>query len=137
MKSLLFLACAGMLFIVACDMGTQPKNEGNLNQDSLSFSQNIQPIFSNNCAFSGCHGTSGAQQGMVLASGHAYSNIVNVYSTEDPNYKRVQPGSADSSFLYLKITNPPLGNKMPQGGSLTSGEISAIQKWIDQGALNN
>ncbi len=104
-----------------------------------SFSTNIQPIFSGNCALSGCHNST-AQAGMNLSQGQAYANIVDVDSTQDPSKKRVAPGDAVNSYLVIKIeqTNPPVGTRMPQGRSpLSSVRIQNIKNWVNRGAKDN
>ncbi len=70
-----------------------------------SFSTDIQPIFTSNCALSSCHNST-AQEGLILLQGQAYANIVNVDSTQDtqrPVRKRVLPGDAANSYLIIKI----------------------------------
>jgi len=121
-------------------------NGGNGTPDPViadpSFSSNIQPIFTSNCALSGCHNST-AQAGLILSPGLAYANIVNVDSTQDtqqPVRKRVLPGDAANSYLVIKIeqTNPPFGTRMPQGRSpLSSVQITNIKNWVDRGAKNN
>ena len=106
-----------------------------------SFSTDIQPIFSSNCAVSGCHNST-AQAGLNLSQGQAYANLVNVDSTQDtqrPVRKRVLPGDAANSVLVIKIeANPPFGDRMPQGRSpLSSIQITNIKNWVDRGARNN
>ncbi len=106
-----------------------------------SFSTDIQPIFSNNCAVSGCHNST-AQAGMNLSQGQALANLVNVDSTQDtqrPVRKRVLPGDATNSVLVIKIeANPPFGDRMPQGRSaLSSVRIQNIKNWVDRGAKDN
>ena len=92
---------------------------------------NVEDIFANNCAR--CHQGTTAPAGLVLLPGQAYANIVNMSSTEYPQWQRVQPGNRATSWLFEKITNafPPVGSKM---GSLTADEIALIGTWIDQGA---
>jgi len=55
--------------------------------------------------------------------------------------KRVDPGNPDASLLYLKITNPPCGSKMPlsygTSGSLDPLQIAQIGAWIEAGAPDN
>ena len=106
-----------------------------------SFSTVIQPIFSGNCAVSGCHNSS-AQAGLILSQGQALANLVNVDSTQDtqrPVRKRVLPGDATNSVLVIKIeANPPFGDRMPQGRSaLSSVRINNIKNWVDRGAKDN
>ncbi len=130
------------LFIVGlagCDLGTEPE-EGNGDENGeVSFAEDVQPIFTENCASAGCHGTSNTQRNLVLVSGQASENIVNVPSEWMPEMDRIEPGKPDSSFLLLKVKpNPPQGSRMPLGGSpLTDGQIEMIESWIEAGAENN
>jgi hypothetical protein len=107
----------------------------------VGFSSDVQPIFTASCATSlVCHTGSSSAQGQNLSAGMAYSNIVNVTSTEMPTLKRVLPGDHANSYLWQKITGAPgiVGGQMPLvGGPLTAAEIATITDWIDQGALNN
>jgi hypothetical protein len=103
-----------------------------------SFANDIQPIFTNNCALSGCHNST-AQQGLILSQGQAYSNLVNVNSTQEQSRMRVLPGDAANSYLVIKIEgNQTVGVRMPNGRSpLSSVQIQNIKNWIDRGAKNN
>jgi hypothetical protein len=106
-----------------------------------SFSTDIQPIFTSNCALSGCHNST-AQEGLILLQGQAYTNIVNVDSTQDtqrPVRKIVLPADAANSYLVIKIEgNQTVGDRMPQGRSaLSSVRINNIKNWVNRGAKNN
>jgi glucose/arabinose dehydrogenase/phosphodiesterase/alkaline phosphatase D-like protein len=92
---------------------------------------NVQGIFDRNCVR--CHQGAQPPAGLVLSSGQAYGNIVNVPSTEYPQWMRVQPNNRAVSWLYEKITNqnPAVGSKME---NLSADEIALIGAWIDQGA---
>ncbi len=57
----------------------------------------------------------------------SYANVV----------KSVIPGNAANSIMYQAITVGRTGGKMPQGGSLSSAQVKAIEDWINQGAQNN
>jgi hypothetical protein len=103
---------------------------------TLSFLQST--IFTPQCSFPGCHGAP-AQQGMDLTDGHTYVNTVGVDAVELQGFKRVDPGHAEDSYLYMKIAGDPriTGDRMPQGGVLTADEIDAVRAWIDAGAADN
>ena len=107
------------------------------------FAQDIQPIFSSNCALSGCHAGTAPQQGMNLSAGVAYANIVCVPSTERPGMMRIRPFEPDSSYLFHKIQGTQTtvggsGAQMPLGAApLSAQQISLIRTWITQGARNN
>lgn len=100
---------------------------------TVHYSTQVQPIFNSQCT--GCHGSSG---GLSLSSGSSYASLVNVQALSYcTTMKRVLPGSADNSVLYLKIAGTICGSRMPQGGSLGASDIALIQTWINEGAHNN
>lgn len=96
--------------------------------DTVYFENDILPILQSNCAYSGCHGDGSAEDGVDLET---YSSIIN---TGD-----VDPFDPDGSKLFEVLTET--GNDlMPpadDGGPLTAEQISLIETWINQGALNN
>jgi hypothetical protein len=111
---------------------------------TVSFSRDILRIFTNNgaqtCAQVGCHSGPSPQQGQNLEAASAYANIVNVPSSEMPSLKRVMPGDASNSYLFMKITGVPgiFGSQMPlAGGPLSTADIDLIRQWINAGAPNN
>lgn len=105
----------------------------------ISFSADVQPIFTRSCAKSGCHIPATAPFGFVLEQGQAYANLVGVTSAEDPLLKRVDPGRSDLSYIIRKLEGNALGDRMPADGPpyLPDAEIQLIKDWIDQGALDN
>lgn len=111
---------------------------------TVSFKTDILKIFTNNggktCARPGCHAGPSPQMGMNLQADQAHQNIVNVASKEKPNLKRVLPGDANNSYLYMKITGAAgiTGDRMPQFQQpLTAQQIQQIHDWINAGAPNN
>jgi hypothetical protein len=97
------------------------------------------------CTSAICHGSSPGQGGLNLSADVAYQNLFEVPATgEDMN--RVEPGSREASFLFLKLaaaTDPsllptnyiPPGSPMPTAGQpLTDDELEAIRLWIYNGA---
>ncbi len=113
------------------------------NGDSLTLSGDVQPVFTANCAFSGCHAGSNPTLGLNLSAGQSHGSIVNVPSQEVPALMRVRPGRPDSSYLVHKIQGTQgsvggFGDRMPLGGApLTATEVATIRAWIAAGALNN
>lgn len=111
--------------------------------DTLTLSGDVQPIFTANCAFSGCHAGSSPALGQNLSAGQAYGSIVSVPSQEVPALLRVHPSFPDSSYLVHKIqgTQGSVGGsgvRMPLGGpALTPEQIATIRSWIAAGAPNN
>jgi hypothetical protein len=109
---------------------------------AVSFSANVQPIFTARCALSGCHAGPTPEEGMNLAPGKSYERIVNVTSRECGQFKRVTPGQPAASYLVFKIEGPPQpcfdGVQMPKDSlPLSAAEQDTIRTWILQGALNN
>lgn len=110
------------------------------NQITVSFAAQVQPIFTANCAIAGCHTPPSLTAGMNLSQGQAYTNIVNVPSSQLAGWVRVAPGDTVNSLLYRKITEnmPPVGSRMPDGRPpLSPANIATIRDWILSGALNN
>lgn len=107
---------------------------------SVSFSGDVQPIFTNSCALSGCHAAGSGAGGMVLSAGDAFGNIVGVPSSQQPSLNRIQPGDADASYLVRKIRGDAgiSGGRMPLNRTpLTDSQIQTIVDWVNQGAANN
>jgi len=99
----------------------------------VSFSNQIQPIFNNQCT--GCHGGSG---GLTVTAGVSYNNLVNVTAQSScTSLKRVLPNDAANSVLYRKVAGSTCGTRMPQGGALSTSDIALLRNWINQGAKNN
>lgn len=96
-------------------------------------------IFTPRCGVPGCHGPPAPQQGMNLSDGNTHAFTVGVDAVEVSGFKRVAPGNAADSYLYMKIAGDPriAGDRMPLGGMLTATEIDAVRLWINAGAMNN
>jgi mono/diheme cytochrome c family protein len=111
--------------------------------DSVTLSGDVQPIFTANCAVSGCHAGTSPAVGQNLSAGQAWAAIVNVTSQESPALMRVRPFLPDSSYLVHKIQGTQGsvgggGGQMPLGGSpLAAEQIATIRAWITAGALDN
>ena len=105
-----------------------------------TFSAVQQQIFTQSCAFSGCHGGSSPAEGLDLRQGAAYGEIVNVPSSQMSSLDRIEPSEPDSSYLYLKVTGDSSisGVRMPRGGAaLSSDLIDLLRDWIERGAPND
>jgi hypothetical protein len=50
----------------------------------------------------------------------------------------VVAGNADESLLFLKLTSPPCGGRMPLGGdALTADQLDLVRRWIAAGAQDD
>jgi hypothetical protein len=97
-------------------------------------------IFTPRCAVDGCHAPPAPQQGMDLSAGSLYAYTVGVDATELSGFKRIAPGNAADSYLYMKIAADSriAGIPMPADGTtLSTAEIQAIGAWIDAGAKDD
>jgi len=139
-----FTAAAAVLAVlIGCatdDFPTAPPGNGGGGVDSVSFSADIQPIFTINCATSpGCHlGVLGAS-GLDLKAGTSYMSLVNMMSLQAAPDSLVAAGSAARSYLIAKLegNQVPLTSPMPIGLPLNPADIQKIRDWIDDGARDN
>ena len=90
-------------------------------------------IFTPTCAVSGCHrGT----QSPNLRAGQAFTNIVNVPSSQVPSLFYIEPGNPGNSYLVRKIQGTGSGSQMPfLRPPLSSSLITLVRDWVLQGAL--
>ncbi|MDH3872245.1 MAG: hypothetical protein OEU44_08530 [Gammaproteobacteria bacterium] len=108
----------------------------------VSYLGDVQPLLDEYCVK--CHdgkGEGSEKSGFVMTS---YANVM----TGTRFGQVVVPGDSESSTLYRiisgkvspKIDMPPTGPEsvaVGRGHELKASHIATIQKWIDQGALNN
>lgn len=130
-----FLLPGILIFFLACERADEPVID-----TTPKFSVIQSQILNLNCAVSGCHIGATPPQGLNMEEGNAYGNLVNVSSMEQPLLDRIEPGSPEESYLYLKITgNASIsGSQMPLGRSpLSKEQMDLIRDWILEGAQNN
>jgi CHRD domain len=110
--------------------------DGEIRGQLISFADNIQTIFTANCAVSFCH-VDGGGAPMALAAGEAFKNLVNNGALVEPGV-RVIPNDSANSVLFSKVSGTTAGPQMPIGASpLPVSEQGLIKVWIDMGAENN
>jgi hypothetical protein len=92
------------------------------------------------CTNDTCHGAT-AQGLLDLRPSVAYGHLVDVPSTIDPSVKRVEPGLASESMLWLKLAKATSGQAgvpgtpMPNGfPPIPANELEAMRLWIHAGA---
>jgi hypothetical protein len=88
---------------------------------------------------SGCHGGAGAQQGLRLDESSSYALLVNVESTQNGTFLRVDPGNPNDSWLIMKLEGTAgVGGQMPLNGTpLSQATIDVIRQWITDGAIDD
>ena len=89
----------------------------------VSFSGDLVPLFSSNCALSGCH--DGASHNPDLRPPKAYDALINggFVNTVVPT----------NSIIYGEVKS----GDMPPTGALKSSDVQKILDWVRNGAPNN
>ncbi len=93
------------------------------------------------CSSGGCHSGSRPTGGMNLSAGNSFANTVGKPASSSA-LKRIEPGDANNSYLYRKVsakTNPGSftisGSPMPfNRPALSAAQLAALAAWIDAGA---
>jgi len=98
---------------------------------NLSFTSDIQPILTTNCAISGCHSGSSPQGNFTLESSKAYATL----SKKGSGY--IDVSDPKSSVLYSSIVS--ISNPMPPNGmqALSACDLKRIEIWMSEGAKDN
>lgn len=94
-------------------------------RDPVSFSDEIQPMFSANCTASGCHVSGGYAP--VLTEGEAYDELMamDLVNVDEP----------EKSGLYKWMDNT--SQPMPPSGRMDEDTLQMVLAWIEQGAEDN
>lgn len=94
---------------------------------AFCFERDVQPILVSNCATSGCHDATTHEEGY------------NFTTYESTIHKGVVSSNASQSKIYKVITTSPNEDDfMPPSprAALSSDEVAAIARWINEGAKN-
>jgi hypothetical protein len=127
-----FLLC---LIVIGYNSCTYHKEEqvaplcSGVTPDSVSFSNDIIPIFTTNCAMSGCHEGSSPGGNLNLSAVSAYSQL----SKKGSGYINVSNPTYSVLYSSLVSGSPP----MPPSGSISSCDLQLIKNWMSQGGKNN
>jgi len=96
-----------------------------------------QHVFTPSCTASACHDAD--EPALSLADGVAYANLVDADTETISGWKRVVPGSPETSYLMVALGRAP--GPPPQDGfmpllaePLCAQKLAAIERWIAQGA---
>ncbi len=130
-----------IIMAAGCQGGVNPV--GPPTGRTISYSQEVQPIYDAHCT--SCHAAGGFGStfgggSMVLTSGQSHATTVDQASAQRPDLFLIRPGDSANSLIYLKVSqnSPPSGETMPLfGDRLSSTELAILRDWIDQGAANN
>ncbi|MDP4284752.1 MAG: hypothetical protein Q8891_10025 [Bacteroidota bacterium] len=92
---------------------------------TVSFSQDIIPIFNKSCNTSGCHSTGGQSPNLTETNAYNSLTIGNYFDKANPQ----------NSVIYQKMTGKR-GTPMPVSG-VNKDYAALVLAWITQGANNN
>ena len=99
----------------------------------------VQEVFTQNCAFDGCHGGATPHQGLDLTDARtSYRLLVDVAANElQGQFKRIAPGDSANSYLVMKLRDDAriAGQPMPLGGyPMDPALVMKIAAWAQAGA---
>jgi hypothetical protein len=121
----LILASGTFFLLVGCYKDrTVILNTGEITR-TVSFSQDIIPIFNNSCNTSGCHSSGGQTPNLSQTS--AFNSLIT------GNY--IDKSIPENSIIYQKMTGKR-GTPMPVSG-VNKDYAAIILAWIKQGTNNN
>ena len=106
--------------------------EGQLTEATLA---QVSEVFAVSCAISGCH-SGGDPAADLSLEGDFAASIVGVDSGQRPDFKLVDPGNPDGSYLLIKVRGGDeiVSQRMPPGNPLPAEQVEIIRAWIASGA---
>ncbi len=119
----------------ACEKEPIPEPEPE--PDPVSFNNEVQPIFTTYCAYSGCHDPSTESAQLDLTDSASYAELVNTASFLFSGQTRIIPSDTINSVL-IKLIKGQASPRMPFfSTALSDQNIETITTWVAQGANNN
>jgi hypothetical protein len=124
----------------ACSFAENPA-ELNLLGDGVTWEKRIKLILEFNCG--GCHNADDPQGSLTLLGDGVYERLLEP-SGQLSDMNLIEPGDPTQSYLFLKLIDDDRiqGRQMPYNpltgeGSLSQAEISDIETWIINGAVED
>ena len=95
----------------------------------------VSEVFTVSCTISGCH-SGGNPAGDLSLEGDFAARIVGVDSGQRPDFKLVDPGNPNKSYLLIKVRGDDeiISQQMPPGNPLPAEQVEIIRAWIASGA---
>ncbi|MGA9519867.1 MAG: hypothetical protein WBV82_00300 [Myxococcaceae bacterium] len=117
-----------------------PGGDAGVPNGAVSYSKDVQPILNAYCT--GCHTAGNPRGNLNLDPGVSRGELLNVPSGCNNQVVNVKAADPQGSMLWRKIMGDPTrcNAVMPTNGALNSFDPEAadvIERWIQQGALNN
>lgn len=117
MKIRILLICSSLVFMTSCYKDKEDLLYGTADcqTTSVTYSTDIEPLISGNCAISGCHVQGGTGTGL--------------FENYDQTIAKINDGSFRRRVIVQK--------DMPPSAPLNECQIQKIEKWLQEGAPNN
>lgn len=118
--------CAVLFLIAGCYKDkTVISDTGPEITRTVTFANDLIPIFTKSCSLSGCHVTGGKSPDLSAANAYNSLKVGNYFNTSNPT----------ASVIYLWLTGKKT-TQMPVGG-MNRDYNALVLAWIKQGAKNN
>ena len=121
----LIVLCGVFVFVPGCYKDRTVVTDAPEITRTVTFSQDITPIFNKSCNNSGCHSAGGQTPNLTESSAYNSLTIGGYINKDNP----------ELSILYLKVSGKK-GTPMPPSG-INKDYEALILAWIKQGANNN
>ncbi|HEX3450462.1 MAG TPA: DUF1549 domain-containing protein, partial [Isosphaeraceae bacterium] len=122
--------CLSIVSLI-CNFESRAAEPSSPKKRTVDFNREVRPILAKNCF--ACHGQDEAKRAKGLRLDQRESAVRPLKSGETA----IVPGDADSSALFLRVTEEDDTLRMPPrkaGNRLTSSEAEVLRSWIEQGA---
>ncbi len=127
-----FIFFSFALVISSCKHDKGPNTEPELICNppaTVSFNNDLKPIFNQYCNTSGCHSGSSPAGNLDLTPAVAYTQLMK------PSKGYVDTINPQYSVLYADMNSS--SDPMPPTGKLDKCKLELVMKWIQQKAKNN
>jgi hypothetical protein len=119
-SAIAMVAIAFMTFLTGCEYEFVEPEFIPPPTDTVSFANDVMPIFNASCNMSGCHAAGAFEPD--LSPANAYTNLQNGF---------INTATPSSSLIYTSMATGSMKS------FTTAAEASIVLGWIQQGALNN
>jgi hypothetical protein len=124
-RLMLALSVLAVIMFTGCYKDViSPGQDPNAPPQDVSFSGDLQPIFSDNCTNAGCHDAIPSHKPSLVPANSYNALISGGY---------VNTSVPTNSIIYNEVKS----GAMPPTGALKQSEIQMILDWIRNGAPNN
>ena len=97
----------------------------------ITYQEVLDDVLIPSCGFSSCHGTGAGY--LTISADQTEDDWLALESSEIPGTKLIEPGSASTSYLVLKLEEAGdiEGTVMPPSGMMEQDRIDKVRAWIN------